>query len=973
MDDRKRKKRSGDDSESDGEEEGKGRRGEEGRKERKERKEKERKGGRREKGERRRKRREKKRRSSSDDDASSSDWSGSSRNSSSSESESSSDSDSSSDHGKKRERRREKRGKEKEKRRSKEGGRGHEQDGESAEDRLERDLRRMMREFPLDVSHDLVRLLERVDGGEAVDVGGIPDRRLKKLLGSIFRSLGIDSQGKSKGKGGKSKRASLYQLPSAAPRCLPRVVPLVAKLLQNLPDPEAAAAGAENASQRPPVKPLWSTPRFKPSLHTAPPPSTPPPLPPHRLPSLHTAPPSLHTAPPPSTPPPLPPHQPTPALPPPTPPNSSSPPSPLPLAAWAPPCPRRRSWCPHKLSPQIIPSPPNSPSPSPHVPGTSMGPAMPTAAQLAAAASLTRAVEVMEEAEQALQESPFVGPMPPALAAEAANATQAEKYEEVERILNPELTAYAILGVTPAAGDSEIKKRYWKASLLVHPDKCSHQRAQEAFLPRTSYSCTICIPQHGSVTRPHPYSPFRPPSTHSYWKASLLVHPDKCSHPRAQEAFLRLNDAVNRLKDPSKRSVVDAEIAAREERKEMERSVVDAEIAAREERKELEIGGGCRYCSEGGAQGHGGEREDMGGLEGYFGGAEYGAELRALREAAEWRKLRGGCRGEQRGESGRVGQGGESGRGEGRGGMKERDGWGRVRGGDRGRRGCKGRAGRGGGVDAMGADGAETVECLDCCREALPGDDELLGTAKREGMERETWMTELPPERQVGGDSASRAGGRGARDMDDGAAAQTTGGCGAVWSAVRGRDGREGVERETWMAELPPKRQARPPAQTNTFFSRSDKVGRGDTSAWTDNPEQRAARAKQQYLEAYSSAANALEGPSADSAAALQSLQDKRTAALVDNLAAQKQAVSLVEQHRKKQAEGAKKKSMGKEKGKGKGEGERGGGGNAGWRMWDREKDLEVKPKAMKWTADGMAQGLSGRFSGAQLGSRKFL
>ncbi|CAI5490438.1 unnamed protein product, partial [Closterium sp. Naga37s-1] len=265
-----------------------------------------------------------------------------------------------------------------------------------------------------------------------------------------------------------------------------------------------------------------------------------------------------------------------------------------------------------------------------------MGPAMPTAAQLAAAASLTRAVEEMEEAEQALQESPFVGPMPPALAAEAANATQAEKYEEVERILDPELTAYAILGVTPAAGDSEIKKRYWKASLLVHPDKCSH--------------------------------------------------------PRAQEAFLRLNDAVNRLKDPSKRSVVDAEIAAREERKEME------------------------------------------------------AELKALREAAEWRKLRG---------------------------------------------------------------------------EALPGDDELLGTVRREGVERETWMTELPPERQAG-----------------------------------------------------------PPAQTNTFFSRSDKVGRGDTSAWTDNPEQRAARAKQQYLEAYSSAANALEGPSADSAATLQSLQDKRTAAL---------------------------------------------------------------------------------------------
>ncbi|CAI5480368.1 unnamed protein product, partial [Closterium sp. Yama58-4] len=561
-DDRKRRTRDGDDGESDGEEDGKGRRGEEGGRERKERKEKERKGGRREKGERRRKRREKKRRSVSDDDASSSDWSGSSRNSSGSESKSSSDadSDSSSDDRKKKRRRekREKRGKEKEKRRRKEGGRENEQDGGSAEDRLERDLRRMMREFPLDVSHDLVRLLERVDGGEAVDVGGVPDRRLKKLLGSIFRSLGIDSQGKSKGKGGKSKRASsssrasLYHLPSAAPRCLPRVVPLVANLLQNLPDPDAAAvgaggAGAENGGgggkgeergegkeggsdlaegglgrggDEAAVPPSFCTEGYappsaratsSPPAHAPPPPSsrsipnspqTPPPQPP----SLSQYPPTtmgqamlaavqmVLTCFPPNTPPP-----------------SISPRFSLPLQQHRP-CHDHSSAGSSDTFPRCI------------------GPAMPTAAQLAAAASLTRAVEEMKEAEQALQDSPFVGPMPPALAAEAANATQAEKYEEVERILDPELTAYAILGVTPAAGDGEIKKRYWKASLLVHPDKCSH--------------------------------------------------------PRAQEAFLRLNDAVNRLKDPTKRSVVDAEIAAREERKAME------------------------------------------------------VELRALREAAEWRKLR---------------------------------------------------------------------------------------------------------------------------------------------------------------------------------------------------------------------------------------------------------------------------------------------------------------------------------------------
>ncbi|GJP51186.1 hypothetical protein CLOM_g10350 [Closterium sp. NIES-68] len=630
-DDTKRRKRGDEDGESDGERDGKRRRGDGGGRERRE---KERRGGRREKGERRRKR-HKKRRSLSDADSSSPDWSGSSRNSSGSERDGSSDADSGSssdDHSKSRERRREKRekrekrGREKEKRRGKERRKEKEREAEggSAEELLERDLRRMMREFPLDVSHDLVRLLERVDGGDAVDVGGIPDRALKKLLGSIFGALGIDSEGKS------SKTRHLYQLASAAPRCLPRVVPLVAKLLQNLPDPDAAAAGGDGGRGE-----EWSGD----------------------------------------------------------------------MAEAA-----RKKRC--------------------------MGPAMPTAAQMQAAAALTRAVEDMEEAEQALEDSPFVGPMPPAVIAEAANATQAEKYEEVERILDPELNAYAIVGVTAAAGDGEIKKRYWKASLLVHPDKCSH--------------------------------------------------------PRAQEAFLRLNDAVNRLKDPTKRSLVDAEIAAREERRAME------------------------------------------------------SELKALREAAEWRKLRG---------------------------------------------------------------------------EALPGDDELLGVV-RKGVERETWMTELPPERQAG-----------------------------------------------------------PPAQTNTFFSRSDKVGRGDTSAWTDTPEQRASRAKQQYLEAYSSATNALEGPSADSAAALQSQQDKCTAALVDKLAAQKQAVSLVEQHRKKQGEESKKKEKekkgkgekGKGKGKGKGESEGGGGGERGWRMWDREKDLEVKPKAMKWTADGMAQGLSGRFSGSQSGSRKFL
>ena len=34
--------------------------------------------------------------------------------------------------------------------------------------------------------------------------------------------------------------------------------------------------------------------------------------------------------------------------------------------------------------------------------------------------------------------------------------------------------------------------------------------------------------------------------------------------------------------------------------------------------------------------------------------------------------------------------------------------------------------------------------------------------------------------------------------------------------------------------------------QQNTFFSRSEKSGRGDTSAWTDTPQQKAEKAKSQ-------------------------------------------------------------------------------------------------------------------------------
>jgi DnaJ-domain-containing protein 1 len=45
----------------------------------------------------------------------------------------------------------------------------------------------------------------------------------------------------------------------------------------------------------------------------------------------------------------------------------------------------------------------------------------------------------------------------------------------------PRADAYAVLGVEPGASAAEIKKRYWRLSLLIHPDKCGHARAHDAF------------------------------------------------------------------------------------------------------------------------------------------------------------------------------------------------------------------------------------------------------------------------------------------------------------------------------------------------------------------------------------------------------------------------------------------------------------------------------------------------------------
>lgn len=38
-----------------------------------------------------------------------------------------------------------------------------------------------------------------------------------------------------------------------------------------------------------------------------------------------------------------------------------------------------------------------------------------------------------------------------------------------------------MLGSTPEASAAEVRKRFWRVSLLIHPDKCAHAQAAAAF------------------------------------------------------------------------------------------------------------------------------------------------------------------------------------------------------------------------------------------------------------------------------------------------------------------------------------------------------------------------------------------------------------------------------------------------------------------------------------------------------------
>ncbi|KAK7279718.1 hypothetical protein RJT34_24775 [Clitoria ternatea] len=143
-----------------------------------------------------------------------------------------------------------------------------------------------------------------------------------------------------------------------------------------------------------------------------------------------------------------------------------------------------------------------------------IGPAMPSAELLAAAAKLTEAQSELREAELDGDTELFIGPPPPAMVSEAESANEAERFEEVTRIMEVEADSpYDVLGVNHNMSSDNIKKRYWKISLLVHPDKCPH--------------------------------------------------------PQAHQAFIKLNKAFKELQDPEKRKAMDDKIKLKQEQEEM--------------------------------------------------------------------------------------------------------------------------------------------------------------------------------------------------------------------------------------------------------------------------------------------------------------------------------------------------------------------------------------------------------------------
>jgi curved DNA-binding protein CbpA len=139
-----------------------------------------------------------------------------------------------------------------------------------------------------------------------------------------------------------------------------------------------------------------------------------------------------------------------------------------------------------------------------------LGPAMPPPELLQAAVAIPIAATLPDQSGggfTAEDDDFIVGPPPPEYLIETDAASMDDRSAEVSRVMKilqkhelegnsaklstfrttgaapapAPADAYLLLGVDPTAPVGEIKKRYWRLSLLIHPDKCNHPNAAVAF------------------------------------------------------------------------------------------------------------------------------------------------------------------------------------------------------------------------------------------------------------------------------------------------------------------------------------------------------------------------------------------------------------------------------------------------------------------------------------------------------------
>ncbi|KAK3248949.1 hypothetical protein CYMTET_41608 [Cymbomonas tetramitiformis] len=121
----------------------------------------------------------------------------------------------------------------------------------------------------------------------------------------------------------------------------------------------------------------------------------------------------------------------------------------------------------------------------PTAPKRVLGPQAPPPDVLYAATAMADLAQERPDADaDEAEDTDFIGPPPPAFVAEDEATTGDSRVQEVLRIINAAAQkedAYAIMGADPSLKTAEIKKCYWRLSLRVHPDKCDHEQAKEAF------------------------------------------------------------------------------------------------------------------------------------------------------------------------------------------------------------------------------------------------------------------------------------------------------------------------------------------------------------------------------------------------------------------------------------------------------------------------------------------------------------